>query len=83
MSTQVVVARGGTAGAITRDNVTVEVDAAVYFRVVDPVKAIVNVQDYQHAVSQVAQTSLRSIIGRADLDTLLSDRERISTELKP
>jgi regulator of protease activity HflC (stomatin/prohibitin superfamily) len=82
VSTQVVVLAVAPQGAITRDNVTVEVDAAVYFRVVDPVKAIVNVQDYTHAVSQVAQTSLRTIIGRADLDTLLSDRDRISAELK-
>lgn len=69
-------------GAITRDNVTLTVDAVVYFRVVDPVKAIINVQNYPMAVSQVAQTSLRSIIGRADLDTLLSDREQINSELK-
>jgi len=69
-------------GAITRDNVTLTVDAVVYFKVIDPVKAIVNVRDYAHAVSQVAQTSLRSVIGRADLDTLLSDREQINTELK-
>ncbi|GAA4547414.1 SPFH domain-containing protein [Pseudonocardia xishanensis] len=82
VSTQVVVLAIPAQGAITRDNVTVKVDAAVYFRVVDPVKAIVNVEDYHHAVSQVAQTSLRTVIGRADLDTLLSDRERISTELK-
>ncbi|HEX5495633.1 MAG TPA: slipin family protein [Mycobacteriales bacterium] len=69
-------------GAITRDNVTLTVDAVVYFRVVDPVKAIVNVRDYPQAVSQVAQTSLRSVIGRADLDTLLSDREQVNAELK-
>ncbi|WP_432841339.1 SPFH domain-containing protein [Dactylosporangium sp. CA-092794] len=69
-------------GAITRDNVTLTVDAVVYFRVVDPVKALVNVRDYPGAVLQVAQTSLRAVIGRADLDTLLSDRERINTELK-
>jgi SPFH domain/Band 7 family protein len=69
-------------GAITRDNVTLTVDAVVYFVVIDPVKAIVNVWNYQSAVSQVAQTSLRSVIGRADLDTLLSDREQINTELK-
>jgi regulator of protease activity HflC (stomatin/prohibitin superfamily) len=69
-------------GAITRDNVTLTVDAVVYFRVIDPVKALVNVRDYPNAVLQVAQTSLRSVIGRADLDTLLSDRERINAELK-
>src|SRR5215213_3833797 len=69
-------------GAITRDNVTVTVDAVVYFRVIDPVKALVNVKDYPYAVSQVAQTSLRTVIGHADLDTLLSDRKRINSELK-
>lgn len=67
---------------ITRDNVTLRVDAVVYFRVVDPVKAIVNVQNYLFAVSQVAQTSLRSVIGRTDLDEMLSDRERINAELR-
>jgi regulator of protease activity HflC (stomatin/prohibitin superfamily) len=69
-------------GAITRDNVTLTVDAVVYYRVIDPVKAVINVQHYPTAVSQVAQTSLRSIIGRADLDTLLSDRDQINAELK-
>jgi regulator of protease activity HflC (stomatin/prohibitin superfamily) len=69
-------------GAITRDNVTVTVDAVIYFRVVDPVKALVNVRDYPNAVSQVSQTSLRAVIGRADLDTLLSDQEQINEQLK-
>ena len=69
-------------GAITHDNVTVTVDAVVYFRVIDPVKALVNVRDYPNAVSQVSQTSLRAVIGRADLDTLLSDREQINEQLK-
>jgi regulator of protease activity HflC (stomatin/prohibitin superfamily) len=69
-------------GAITRDNVTLTVDAVVYFRVVDPVKSLVNVHDYTAAVLQVAQTALRSVIGRTDLDTLLSDRERVNSELK-
>jgi regulator of protease activity HflC (stomatin/prohibitin superfamily) len=67
---------------ITRDNVTVRVDAVVYFRVIDAVKAVVNVQDYMFAVSQVAQTSLRSVIGKIDLDLLLSDRERINSDLR-
>jgi regulator of protease activity HflC (stomatin/prohibitin superfamily) len=69
-------------GAISRDNVTVTVDAVVYFRVLDPVKALVNVRDYPRAVSQVSQTSLRTVIGHADLDTLLSDREQVNSELK-
>jgi regulator of protease activity HflC (stomatin/prohibitin superfamily) len=69
-------------GAITKDNVTLSVDAVVYFRVVDPIKAVVNVENYLGAVSQVARTSLRSVIGRADLDTMLSDRERVNGELR-
>jgi regulator of protease activity HflC (stomatin/prohibitin superfamily) len=67
---------------ITRDNVSVRVDAVVYFRVVDPIKAIVNVQNYWYAVSQVAQTSLRSVCGQADLDDLLSNRDVVNAQLK-
>jgi regulator of protease activity HflC (stomatin/prohibitin superfamily) len=67
---------------ITRDNVTVRVDAVVYFRVEDPVTAIVNVQDYLFAVGQVAQTSLRSIIGKSELDDLLSNREHLNHGLE-
>ncbi|NMH95363.1 slipin family protein [Pseudonocardia bannensis] len=69
-------------GAITKDNVTVNVDAVVYFRVTDPVRAVVKVENYLGAISQVARTSLRSVIGRADLDTMLSDRERVNAELR-
>ncbi len=68
--------------AITKDNVTLTVDAVVYYSVVDPVKAVINVQNYRHAVSQVAQTSLRSVIGRSDMDELLSERERVNAELR-
>jgi regulator of protease activity HflC (stomatin/prohibitin superfamily) len=67
---------------ITRDNISVRVDAVVYFRVIDPIKAIVNVQNYYYAVSQVAQTSLRSVIGQVEMDQLLSDREAINRELR-
>ncbi|MBB1157519.1 slipin family protein [Amycolatopsis dendrobii] len=67
---------------ITRDNVTVRVDAVVYFKVVDPVLAAVHVQDYRSAIGQVAQTSLRSIIGKSDLDDLLSNRERLNEGLE-
>ncbi len=67
---------------ITRDNVTLRVDAVVYFRVIEPIKAIVNVQNYLFATSQVAQTSLRSVIGQSDLDDLLSNREAINLQLK-
>ena len=82
VSIQTVVLNVPSQGAITRDNVTVGVDAVVYFRVVDPVKAVINVENYLQATSQVSQTSLRSVIGRADLDTLLSDRDHINGELK-
>ncbi|MGW4912844.1 slipin family protein [Streptomyces sp. NPDC004270] len=67
---------------ITRDNVTVRVDAVVYFRVVDSVSALVKVEDYKFAVSQMAQTSLRSIIGKSDLDDLLSNREQLNQGLE-
>ncbi|MGZ4171779.1 MAG: slipin family protein [Solirubrobacteraceae bacterium] len=67
---------------ITRDNVTVRVDAVVYFRVHDPIRATVEVQDYEFAVSQVAQTSLRSIIGKSELDDLLSNREALNQGLE-
>ncbi|RFS87079.1 slipin family protein [Actinomadura spongiicola] len=67
---------------ITQDNVSVRVDAVVYFRVIDPVKAIVNVQNYGYAVSQVAQTSLRSVIGQADMQELLGERAKINTRLR-
>jgi len=67
---------------ITRDNVSVRVDAVVYFRVVDPIKAIVNVQNYMFAVSQQAQTSLRSIIGQSEMDQLLAERDQVNRELR-
>ncbi|QDQ10126.1 slipin family protein [Streptomyces spectabilis] len=67
---------------ITRDNVTVRVDAVVYFKVVDAANAIVQVEDYRFAVSQMAQTSLRSIIGKSDLDDLLSNREKLNQGLE-
>jgi regulator of protease activity HflC (stomatin/prohibitin superfamily) len=67
---------------ITRDNVTVRVDAVVYFRVVDPIKAVVNVQNYMFAVSQQAQTSLRSIIGQSEMDQLLAERDSVNRELR-
>jgi regulator of protease activity HflC (stomatin/prohibitin superfamily) len=67
---------------ITRDNVTVRVDAVVYFKVVDAAAALVNVEDYKFAVSQMAQTSLRSIIGKSELDDLLSNREKLNQGLE-
>jgi len=67
---------------ITRDNVSVKVNAVLYFRVVDPNKAVTEVEDFMYATSQLAQTTLRSILGMNELDDLLSDRERINTELQ-
>lgn len=67
---------------ITRDNVSVKVNAVVYFRVVEPNRAISEVEDYLYATSQLAQTTLRSILGQADLDHLLADRDRINSELQ-
>jgi regulator of protease activity HflC (stomatin/prohibitin superfamily) len=67
---------------ITRDNVSVKVNAVVYFRVVDPAKAVVEVEDYMYATSQIAQTTLRSVLGQAELDELLSEREKLNDELQ-
>jgi regulator of protease activity HflC (stomatin/prohibitin superfamily) len=67
---------------ITRDNVTVRVDAVIYFKVVDPADAIIRVEDYRFAVSQMAQTSLRSILGKSELDDLLSNREKLNEGLE-
>jgi regulator of protease activity HflC (stomatin/prohibitin superfamily) len=67
---------------ITRDNVSVKVNAVVYFRVMDPRKAIVEVESYHYATSQLAQTTLRSVLGQVELDDLLADRERLNTQLQ-
>ncbi|RME07752.1 MAG: slipin family protein [Aquificota bacterium] len=71
-----------TQDIITRDNVSVSVDAVVYFRVVDPVRAIVQVENYLYATSQIAQTTLRSVCGAAELDELLSEREKLNLQLQ-
>ncbi|MBD3271444.1 MAG: slipin family protein [Elusimicrobia bacterium] len=67
---------------ITKDNVSVQVNAVVYFRVLDPVKSIIQVQNYQYATSQMSQTTLRSVIGQMDLDELLAEREKINSQLQ-
>ncbi|MEW6671054.1 MAG: slipin family protein [Thermodesulfobacteriota bacterium] len=67
---------------ITRDNVSVKVNAVIYFRVVDSVKAVIEVENYQYAMSQLAQTTLRSVCGQAELDELLAAREKINAELQ-
>lgn len=67
---------------ITRDNVSVTVNAVLYFRVVDPERAVIEIENYLYATSQLAQTSLRSVVGQFDLDSLLSERDRINQELQ-
>ncbi len=67
---------------ITRDNVSVKVNAVIYFRVMEPVKSIVDVENYMYATSQLAQTTLRSVCGQAELDELLSEREKINSQLQ-
>jgi len=67
---------------ITRDNVSVKVNAVIYFRVIEPIKAIVEVENYSYAMSQLAQTTLRSVCGQAELDELLAEREKINSELQ-
>lgn len=68
--------------AITRDNVTIKVNAVVYYRVVDPGNAIVQVENYRYATLQIAQTSLRNVIGQSELDELLADRESVNRKLQ-
>jgi regulator of protease activity HflC (stomatin/prohibitin superfamily) len=79
---QITVASVPAQETITRDNVTLRVDAVVYYRVVNPLKAIINVQNYEFAVSQAAQTSLRPVIGQSDMDQRLSEREKVNARLK-
>jgi len=67
---------------ITKDNISAKVNAVAYFRVMDPIKATVEVQNYQYATSQMAQTTLRSVIGEMELDDLLSQREKINSKLQ-
>src|SRR5258706_6572155 len=67
---------------ITRDNVSVKVNAVVYYRVLDPRRAVVEVENYMYATSQLAQTTLRSVLGQAELDDLLASRERLNQELQ-
>jgi len=71
-----------TQEVITRDNVTTKVNAVLYYRVIDPTKAIINIQDFHQATAQLAQTTLRSVVGTADLDELLSEREKLNKDLQ-
>ncbi|MFA6003993.1 MAG: slipin family protein, partial [Elusimicrobiota bacterium] len=67
---------------ITRDNISMKVNAVVYFRVVDPERAIIQVENYMYATSQIAQTTLRSVLGKLDMEALLSQRDQINAELQ-
>jgi regulator of protease activity HflC (stomatin/prohibitin superfamily) len=67
---------------ISRDNVSVKVNAVVYFRVINPDKAIINVEDYQQATSQLSQTTLRSVLGQHDLDEMLSERDKLNNDIQ-
>jgi len=82
VSLRVVVMDVAKQDVITRDNVSVAVNAVVYFRVVDPVKAVLSVEDYHFATSQLAQTTLRSVAGQAELDELLAERDAINHQLQ-
>src|SRR5881397_3028528 len=67
---------------VTRDNVTVKVNAVIYFRIVEPTKAVIQVANYLYATSQLSQTTLRSVLGEVDLDDLLSQREKLNVRLQ-
>jgi regulator of protease activity HflC (stomatin/prohibitin superfamily) len=71
-----------TQDVISHDNVSVKVNAVIYFRVVDPDKAVIQVQDYMEATSQLAQTTLRSVLGKHDLDEMLSERDKLNSDLQ-
>ncbi len=67
---------------ITKDNVSIKVNAVVYFRIIDPKKAVIDIQDYHYATSQLSQTTLRSVLGQVELDELLSEREKLNSKLQ-
>ena len=82
MSTRVVATDVPPQDVITRDNVSVKVNAVIYFKVMDPIKAVIEVENYLYATSQMSQTTLRSVLGQSDLDELLSQRENINQRLQ-
>lgn len=82
VSLRVLVEDVETQDVITRDNVSVRVNAVVYFRVIDPMKAVLEVEDYHYATSQLSQTTLRSVVGQAELDELLAERDKINRRLQ-
>jgi regulator of protease activity HflC (stomatin/prohibitin superfamily) len=82
MSTRVIATDVPPQDVITRDNVSVKVNAVIYFKVMEPVKAVIEVENYLYATSQMSQTTLRSVLGQSELDELLSEREKINLELQ-
>jgi regulator of protease activity HflC (stomatin/prohibitin superfamily) len=82
ISLRTVVYDVATQEVITKDNVTTKVNAVLYYRVVDPAKAVINVQDYNQATIQLAQTTLRGVVGQAELDELLSERDKLNKSLQ-
>ncbi len=82
ISTRVLATDVPAQDVITRDNVSVKVSAVIYFKVMDPIKAVIEVENYLYATSQMSQTTLRSVLGQSELDELLSQREKINLELQ-
>ncbi len=82
ISTRIVTTDVPPQDVITRDNVSISVNAVIYFRVMDPVKAVIEVEDFLYATSQFSQTTLRSVLGQSELDELLSQREKINSQLQ-
>ena len=82
ISTRIVATDVPPQDVITKDNVSVKVNAVIYFKVMDPVKAVIEVENYLYATSQFSQTTLRSVLGQSELDELLSEREKINLELQ-
>ncbi len=82
ISTRIIATDVPPQDVITKDNVSVKVNAVIYFKVMDPIKAVIEVENYLYATSQFSQTTLRSVLGQSDLDELLSEREKINMELQ-
>jgi len=82
ISTRIITADVPPQDVITRDNVSIKVNAVIYFRVMEPIKAVIEVENYLYATSQFSQTTLRSVLGQSDLDELLSEREKINQQLQ-
>jgi regulator of protease activity HflC (stomatin/prohibitin superfamily) len=82
ISTRIVTLDVPPQDVITRDNVSISVNAVIYFRVMDPVKAVIEVEDYLYATSQLSQTTLRSVLGQSELDELLAEREKVNSQLQ-